>query len=176
MPPSRGFALVVALFVLLGLACCSGSRSPSHPVWGARSTTPADTAGAPALAPQAVPAPTAATPVVPAAVQAQIDRGVILFAQHCASCHGARGGGTNQAPAVIGEGTLPLDPPRGARVRRVKFESAMDLGMFIKNNMPLNGTHLPPRDVACVLAWLLKEHGRTPTEPISPSTAGAIRR
>lgn len=99
-----------------------------------------------------------------------------MFAQHCASCHGARGGGTNQAPAVIGEGTLPLNPPPGARVRRVKFQSAMDLGMFIKDNMPLNGTHLPPRDVACVLAWLLKEHGRTPTEPISPATAGAIRR
>lgn len=176
MPPSRGLSSFVVVFVLFGIASCSGSRSPSHPVWGARVVTPTDAAQAPAPAVQPSPARAAATPAVPAAVRAQIDRGVLLFAQHCASCHGAAGGGTNQAPALVGEGTLPLNPPPGARVRRGKFESAMDLGMFIKDNMPLNGTHLPPRDVACVLAWLLKEHGRTPTEPISPSTAGAIRR
>ena len=52
----------------------------------------------------------------------------------------------------------------------------MDLGMFIKNNMPPNGPHLPPQDVACILAWLLQQHGRTPQAPISPATAGAITR
>jgi mono/diheme cytochrome c family protein len=109
-------------------------------------------------------------------VQAQIDRGVWLYGQRCAACHGAGGEGSASAPPVIGEGSLPLDPPPGARLRRVRFQSAMDLGLFIKDNMPPNGAHLPPQDVACVLAWLLQQHGRTPTEPISPATAGAIRR
>ena len=180
MSPSRLASLMVAL-LLLGAVGCRGAQAPAHPLSEAPGIAPGNTARAPAPAPvpQATPMPippAATAPAVPAAVQAQIDRGVVLFAQNCSSCHGGRGEGTVQAPALVGEGTLPLDPPAGARVRRVKFQSAMDLGMFIKDNMPPNGAHLPPRDVACVLAWLLKEHGRTPTAPISPATAGAIQR
>ena len=159
---------LLAFVLVLGLAACQGDRPSSHPV----GLSPAGGV----TTPSTVPAPVASQPAAPPAVQAQIDRGVVLFAQNCASCHGARGAGTTKAPAVIGEGTLPENPPPGARLRTVRFESAMDLGMFIKNNMPYGGTHLPPRDVACVLAWLLQQHGRTPTQPISPATAGAIRR
>jgi len=158
---SRYFAWTIVLLAL-GLAACQGDRLVSGP-----SAAPRDVTSAP---------PVAAPPQAPPAVQAQIDRGVVLFAQHCTACHGTRGEGSDRAPAVIGEGSLPLNPPPGARLRTGQFQSAMDLGMFIKNNMPAGGTHLPPRDVACVLAWLLQQHGRTPTEPISPATAGAIRR
>ena len=99
----------------------------------------------------AAPAPIAARPSAPPAVQAQIDRGQLLFSQTCTTCHGLRGEGTPRAPALIGDGTLPLAPPAGRRVRTGPFRTAMDLGMFIKNEMPYGGTHLPPSDVACVV-------------------------
>ena len=170
MNPSHVLVLMI-LVLASALAGCQGEQSPTHPVGGAAAQP---MARPPTVAPP--PAQPTAQPAAPPAVQAQIDRGRVLFAQHCASCHGAAGQGSTSAPAVVGEGSLPLDPPPGARIRRVRFQSAMDLGMFIKNEMPLGGQHLPPRDVACVLAWLLQQHGRTPTEPISPRTAGAITR
>lgn len=159
----------LALCLALGLLACQADRPGSHPIGTSPGASP--TAAAPIAS-----TPVAPQPAAPPAVQAQIDRGVVLFAQHCTACHGARGEGSDRAPAVIGEGTLPLNPPPGARLRTGQFKSAMDLGMFIKNNMPNGGQHLPPRDVACVLAWLLQQHGRTPTQPISPATAGAITR
>lgn len=165
--------LVVGLLAL-GLVACNGSGAATHPIDG----PPAPVATAPPATamPAPTPAPVASQPAASPAVQAQIDRGRMLFARNCTSCHGAGGEGTTRAPAVIGEGSLPLNPPPGARLRTVRFQSAMDLGMFIKNNMPVGGQHLPPSDVACVLAWLLQQHGRTPTQPISPATAGAITR
>lgn len=184
MSLSRSSALLVLLLVV-GLAACSGGRTAPQPTAQMPAPTPAaPMAPAPTYAPPPTtytPPPTTPMPAAPTAtaspaVQAQIDRGVTLFAQHCAACHGSRGEGSRSAPGLIGEGTLPLDPPPGARLRRVRFQSAMDLGMFIKTNMPPNGNHLPPRDVACVLAYLLQQHGRTPTQPISPATAGAITR
>ncbi len=165
----RVLGCVIALLVL-GLAACHGDRPASHPLSGSSGApTPAPIAARPAVA------PIAARPTAPPAVQAQIDRGRALFARNCTACHGSRGEGSARAPALIGAGTLPLSPPPGRRIRTGRFQTAMELGMFIKDNMPYRGTRLPPPDVACVLAWLLQEHGLTPTQPISPATAGAIR-
>lgn len=162
------------LLLVLAVAACNGGLSASRP--GADPAGPSTAARVPpAAAPETRPVPPAA-PRVPAAVQVQITRGRALYAERCAVCHGVRGEGSDRAPAVVGDDALPLDPPPGARLRRVRFQSAMDLGMFIKTSMPPDGRHLPPQDVACVLAWLLQQHGRTPTEPISPATAGAITR
>ena len=165
---------VTTAFLMLALLGCNSSRLGSTP-------TVATPAGMPntAPAPMPAPAPIQQAPVqqaVSPAVQAQLTRGRMLYAQSCASCHGSAGEGSSRAPAVIGEGTLPQNPPAGARLRRVQFQSAMDLGMFIKDNMPVGGTHLPPSDVASVLAWLLQQHDRTPAQPISPVTARAITR
>ena len=173
MPVLRVLSFTAA-FLVLGLLGCHGSRLTSTPTAAAPATLP-NTAPAPMAAPVAVqPAPV--QPVVSPAVQAQLTRGRMLYAQSCTACHGSAGEGSSRGPAVIGEGTLPLNPPAGARLRRGQFESAMDLGMFIKDNMPMGGTHLPPSDVACVLAWLLQQHDRTPTAPISPVTARSITR
>ncbi|MFV1957917.1 MAG: c-type cytochrome [Planctomycetota bacterium] len=162
---------VTALLVLGLVACRTGS--PTHPISSSPATAPAP---ATATSPAPAAAPVAAQPTATPAVQAQIDRGRMLYAQRCASCHGASGEGSARMPALIGEGSLPLDPPPGARLRTGRFETAMDLGLFIKNNMPFGGPLLPSSDVAAVLAYLLQQHGRTPTQPISPVTARAIRR
>lgn len=150
----RSWAVVsTVLGSILLVVACSSSR----------------TSGSPRPTPAASPASAAS------GVQAQIDRGGPLYAANCSACHGAGGEGSAQAPALIGPGALPTYPPPGRRMRTGAFASAMDLGMFIKTSMPPGGPHLPPDQVAAVMAWILQGNGITPAQPISPSTAGAIR-
>ena len=101
--------------------------------------------------------------------------GAQVFAQTCARCHGRAGEGSRLGPAVIGPTALPSRPRAGARTRRGSFSTAMDIGMFIKGNMPPGGPQPPMSDIAATLAWLLHSNGTTPTQTISPSTADAIR-
>lgn len=159
----------LAAVLMLGLVACQGSRTSSYPVATTSAAPPA--AAAPTAMSQPAPQPMGPSP----AVQAQIDRGASIYAASCASCHGSMGQGGARAPALIGPSALPAMPPPGRRVRTGRFDTAMDLGMFIKTNMPLGGQHLPPTDVAAVMAWILKSNGITPPTTISPSTAGSIR-
>jgi cytochrome c len=113
-------------------------------------------------------------PAVDPGVQAQVQRGAVVYAQACARCHGARGEG-GAAPVLIGAAALPLQPRPGALVRTTPLRNAMDLGMFIKDQMPPGGPPTPPSDVAAVMAWILTSSGVTPPQAISPATAGGIR-
>jgi len=162
----------LAVIVALGLVACQGQRPASYPV----ATAPAATTAPPATAAPTTMSRPPAQPAGPSpAVQAQIDRGASIYAATCASCHGSMGQGSARAPAVIGPSALPAVPPPDRRVRRGRFDTAMDLGMFIKTNMPMGGQHLQPTDVAAVMSWILKSNGITPPQVVSPSTAGAIR-
>jgi len=94
-----------------------------------------------------------------ARARVQAAPGSNLFEQHCSSCHGARGEGTGNAPAVLGLGALPEFPrerdvnatlagsdpellkaraltrPAGAPWRD-PFRTADDLYRFVSTQMP----------------------------------------
>lgn len=106
-------------------------------------------------------------------VARQGETGADLYARSCAACHGAAGQGTEKGPPVIGPGALPTFPPMNRRMRRDTFQSAKDIGMFIKDNMP-PGRNTPPDQTAAILTFLLKANGVTPPAPMDPSVAASI--
>ncbi len=65
----------------------------------------------------------------------QVAMGKSLYGENCASCHGAGGEGKGSAPAVVGQGVLPLDPRPGSK-RAVQFKTVADVGGWVKANMP----------------------------------------
>ena len=156
----RVLALSVSVLVAASFAACNSSSDPK-PRTSASTSTP----------------PPAASYAAPAAangeVAAQIAKGQQLYASKCATCHGAAGQGTSQAPAVIGNGALPSNPPANRRLRTGAFRTAKDLGMFIKDNMPMGST-TPPDQTGATLAFLLQSNGITPTQPMSPTSAATI--
>jgi len=84
-----------------------------------------------------------------------------VYEQNCIGCHGDKGQGKeNEAPAVIGRGALPADPPKGAKTRKGRFEKAGDVATFIKAEMPpLNPGSLNDREALAVTLYLLREGG-----------------
>ncbi|MBA2448117.1 MAG: molybdopterin-dependent oxidoreductase, partial [Chloroflexi bacterium] len=95
------------------------------------------------------PAPEAASvgqaPASAAAVagQAPADRGQEVFAQQCADCHGADGGGTPRGARVIGQGT------------NVVAYSPVELDRYIRTSMPqYDPGSLSPQEYDEVIAYL----------------------
>src|SRR5689334_18946571 len=86
------------------------------------------------------PPPAGAEGPIPTTFAAQVARGQRLFAESCASCHGASGEGTPKAPRVVGlaQGALPLDPRPGQRLRKQQFRTVADVADFTMKAMPLN--------------------------------------
>jgi len=110
--------------------------------------------------------------------------GASVFKRECASCHGERGEGLGQTPAVMGSGALPTyerDPatlsnpalqslseqqreknlPPGASLRQ-PFKTAADVHAYVSKQMPLPkgkaGT-LSADDYWAVVTFLLVGHG-----------------
>jgi mono/diheme cytochrome c family protein len=84
------------------------------------------------------PPPESAAPAAKdAPFEAQAQEGQKLYGANCASCHGAAGEGSG-APRVVGvaKGALPLDPPSGAKARKVQFRTAADIAGFVVKTMP----------------------------------------
>ena len=92
--------------------------------------------------------------------RAQATRGGQLFGQHCASCHGDGGQGTNGAPPLVGKDALPLDAPATAQVRKTPFHTAGDVYAFVKANMPAKapGT-LSQDEYLALIAFDLQANG-----------------
>ncbi|NUP12709.1 MAG: c-type cytochrome [Polyangiaceae bacterium] len=91
--------------------------------------------------------------------EAQADRGAKLYAEHCASCHGASGEG-DKAPAVVGKSALPLDPPTTAKGRTMQFKTALDVAQFVVKNMPPDKPgSLSESEYWDILAFDLKANG-----------------
>ncbi len=126
--------------------------------------------------------------------------GAAVFEQNCASCHGQRGEGLAQAPAVMGAGALPLyvrDPsttsnpafqdiaeqqrkqslPPGADARGA-FRTASDLFKYVSREMPRplsKRGSLSPEDYWAVVNFILAGHGSAlPAGGVTPANADSV--
>ena len=170
MRTSASLAALLALLVpiaALTFGGCHGGVLADAP--GTIASAPTQ---APSQAPTQAPSPTPAAPTGPIATQVQY--GARVFANSCARCHGAGGEGSSAAPALVGGRALPSRPRAGAALRKGTFRTAMDIGMFIKGNMPPGGPHHSMDELKAVLAYLLQSNGVRLTQPISPAVAGTI--
>ena len=87
----------------------------------------------------------------------QVSVGARLYMQKCASCHGKRGEGTQNAPELAGLDALSLEPPREARLRRTEFRTAKDVFDFVKRYMPKDRPgSLTDDQVAAIVAFGLR--------------------
>jgi len=108
------------------------------------------------------------------AFQAQVERGMSLYTEHCATCHGDSGQGTADGPAVVGEDVLPRSP-ESREVRDVEFVTAMDVFLWISKNMPADDPgSLETSEYVDVLAFALAANGVELDEPLSATNADAI--
>jgi cytochrome c len=90
----------------------------------------------------------------------QVAMGAKLYAAKCADCHGNGGEGRAGAPALVGKGALPLDPPPGSKFRKGQFHTAEDVFKFVKATMPPNAPgSLSDAEVAAIIAFDLKANG-----------------
>jgi mono/diheme cytochrome c family protein len=104
------------------------------------------------------------------------ERGAKIFADNCASCHGDKGEGSGGGPAVVGKDALPVDPPKGAKTRTMKFNNAMDVYKYIKDQMPQdNPGGLKDEEYWDVLAFDLKANGVDVSKGVNASTAESLK-
>ncbi len=112
----------------------------------------------------------------PDAFQAQVAAGARVYAAHCAECHGASGGGTDRAPALVGAGALPKSP-RDWQDREGEFRTALDVAVFATRNMPPRASDrakLATEDYWAVLAFALSANGVQLEEAVGPDNAGDV--
>lgn len=128
-------------FAMILLTACGGQTPPAEsPSQAAGDTAPTQTA-----------------------FELQAAEGQALYAANCASCHGDSGEG-GDAPRVVGvaDGALPLDPPAGAKYRKVQFRTAADIAGFVVQTMPPGDAEkLTEEQYWAVLAFDLKANGVT---------------
>lgn len=91
----------------------------------------------------------------------QVALGQTLYGQKCASCHGSGGEGiSGKVPPVVGSAALPLNPPSGAKNRKVQFHTAADVFAWVKANMPADAPgSLSDVQYAAIMAFDLKANG-----------------
>ena len=104
----------------------------------------------------------------------QWSRGVYLYGQHCARCHGEEGEGDGDAPPLVGDGALPLEPREGSE-RTQPFRTAGDLFSYVKDNMPpLEPESVNEADTWAILAVILKDNGVEAPDPLGPDSAESV--
>jgi mono/diheme cytochrome c family protein len=126
-------------------------------------------------------------------------RGADLFAKECAECHGDRGEGLAQAPAVLGPGALPVYPrdsaaagslaindPEQLRIRqqtrpagapwRDPFRTAQDLVGFLNTHPAKKRAEwVAPDDYWAVVTFMLAAHGSAvPAAGINADNASSV--
>jgi len=106
----------------------------------------------------------------------QVAYGGRVYGANCAECHGNAGQGTMEAPRLVGQGALPLRPRRGSD-RSTDFRNAMDIAVFVTQNMPPNKderAEMAARDYWAVLAFALSANGVEREAPVTPANAESI--
>ncbi len=107
----------------------------------------------------------------------QVSAGQKLYADNCASCHGAGGEGSSKAPKVVGvnAGALPLDPPPGSKYRKNQFHTAADVAGFVVKNMPPNAPgSLKESEYWDILAFDLHANGVDLQKPLDGNDAKEV--
>jgi mono/diheme cytochrome c family protein len=123
-------------------------------------------------APEPAKVETAATPMT---FDEQVGLGGKAYGQYCAGCHGNAGQGTDQAPAVVGAGALPKDPPATRKARKGQFRTAMDIAQFVVANMPPAPRAKPSEsEYWAILAFDLFANGVKSTQAVTPANAATI--
>jgi cytochrome c553 len=141
-----------------------------------------------------------ATPAEIAQASGQAEKGASVFAGECAKCHGQRGEGIGNAPAILGNGALPeyprdvvatsdpamTDPqllqiqaqsrPAGAAWRD-PFRNAQDLYGFVSTHMPKGQVGaVKQADCWAVVTFMLATQGsRVPADGVGPASATSIQ-
>jgi mono/diheme cytochrome c family protein len=141
-----------------------------------------------------------ATPADLAQARSQSGKGANVFAGECAKCHGQRGEGVGNTPAVLGPGALPEYPrstvssgdpglndpqllqieaqarPAGAAWRD-PLRNAQDLFDFTNTHMPKGRTGaVSPDDNWALVSFMLAVQGASvPAGGIGPANASSIQ-
>ena len=90
--------------------------------------------------------------------------GSLIFQSYCAECHGPRGAGAGQQPAIVGDQTL------------LHFETALDLHQYVDAHMPkLGKAELAAADYWAVVGFIVLANGRQlPEGGLSASNADKV--
>ena len=89
----------------------------------------------------------------------QVERGEALYSEHCASCHGDAGQGTERVPPLVGPEALP--PTR--KDRDARFDTALDVLRYAAETMPTDDPgSLRAGEYEAIIAWVLRENDLEP--------------
>jgi mono/diheme cytochrome c family protein len=105
----------------------------------------------------------------------QPTRGLVVYVNTCAGCHGENGEGDEDKPPLVGANALPRQAAAG-RTRQASFVTAKDLFDYTKASMP----QLAPgslSDEQCweVVAYLLKANGVAASGDLGPANAPSVK-
>jgi polar amino acid transport system substrate-binding protein len=109
----------------------------------------------------------------------QVDFGAWVFRRQCARCHGADGGGADnawrglRAPELIGPGALPRTPRPYQQIRRREFTTVADVYWFVSASMPADQpASLEAEEYWDAIAWILRSNGVAPDgKPLGDASA-----
>ena len=88
----------------------------------------------------------------------QWSRGVWLYGQHCANCHGEDGEGDEDAPPLSGEGSLPQKATWEDSPRTHDFNTAADMFSYVSEQMPpMEPGTLKEDDYWAIIFYALKQ-------------------
>jgi len=102
----------------------------------------------------------------------QWSRGVWLYGQSCARCHGEEGEGDEDAPKIFGPDALAEK-----HVLRPDFVTAKDVFEYVKTSMPpTEPSSLSDEQYWAVVLYMLKQGGyEVAVEPLDASSAGSVK-
>ena len=93
-----------------------------------------------------------------------VDRGQVVFARYCASCHGSEGGGTSKGSAVTNDSFLALVSDQA--LRTIVITGRPELGApDWRGNVP--GRPMTDQEITDVVAWLASRRAQNPGQPYS---------
>ncbi len=165
------------LLVALITAACGGAKPAPAPTPAPEPTPPTPTEAAPSE-----PAPPANDVLAASALAEQYEAGKAVYtAKKCNTCHEDSGAGNPKNPAVIGEGALPKDPPKAAKLRKgTTFTTAADVVAFVKAKMPMGRGGAAPNpplsddEAYAVVAWMLDANKVAQTQKLDASNAASV--
>jgi len=104
-----------------------------------------------------------------------VKQGAVIFATHCASCHGPTGQEGPMDRLVGGAGTLGSQKP--VKTIGSYWPYATTLYDYVRRAMPFSAPQsLSPEEVYSVVAWLLHQNGILAEDPIlDAQSLAAIR-